>query len=862
MIKLIFNPYYDRGVWTPDPGLGKCHTSLKYVGPMGLIDELSMRLGLTGLDQPQHEILCSWYKTIKAVTEEANPFYKESFEIEPLAVAERLLQWRDALVMCGWTPETVLPEGLSSNAVAIMEELGALEQSFRTSGFRTFSDKVREVIRTIPGSGIMPMELESVIPYDALEPVWKTLTDLLKAEGWKVTFPEKGKKLPETIEVKRFKDYVDACMWVALNRPKDLVICSDAAPLDWTLRALGKPTAGSESSASNHQIPHMFVDLMQLCCPKYHLSNVVSYLNACPHPLDQFKDAEGRGGLRHKLLEHIKRQGGLGTNEISGKSFDDILNQYVTGDASVEDIKVWLPFVNSCTDIDCDHVIKLVKALGEWAKGKEEGRQLGQICDAFVSILDLLGYKGKHIGPEELKKLSDYSYSPQKVSLHRNEVGAMNVAAGVDSIAAPVEAAVWMDPVPSKEPYPYAFLSDADVEKLKEVMDIPTRRTLLVQSRESVNASLSNVRSLTMVLCDKVGTEIPAKHQILVGAMGKDEIPYVKIDESSLVHDELRDPRTQKLQHDLGVGFFDGRLGKPLSPSSLEKLLERPFDYAMSYLMGLWDDSSSNESATLGNVAHYVFESIYNKAKDANHRCTAAQFEKVFNIEYDSIFAAAVKHCGLELDQPENEILCRFLKTQLQMHSIPTWIGLMKDNGLSIVGSELDVSGTITCPGHKTDIALKARLDLLLQDEEENYVIFDLKYHGNSGREKRYKQVKGGKDYQLVMYRALVEKRVQERLLPAGEVRAVGFYMLATSELLTAYPFIGGEEIKSKCGYEKSLDALFTAYEEVMENLRNGILVEGEDMYTEVTDSKGNTKLKKIKDNSYGENKVLKGKLN
>lgn len=862
MIKLIFNPYYDRGAWTPDPGQGICDLGQKHVGPTGLIDELSMRLGLTGLDRPQHEILCSWYKTIKAVTEEADPFYKESFEIEPLAVAERLLQWRDALVMCGWTPETVLPEGLSSNAVAIMEELGALEQSFRTSGCRTFSDKVREVIRTIPGSGIMPMELESVIPYDALEPVWRTVTYLLKEEGWKVTFPEKGKKLPENIEVKRFKDYVDACMWVALNRPQDLVICSDAAPLDWTLRALGKPTAGSESSASNHQIPHLFVDLMQLCCPKYHLSNVVSYLNACPHPLDQFKDAEGRGGLRHKLLDHIKRQGGLGTNEISGKSFDDILNQYVTGDASVEDIKVWLPFVNSCTDIDCDHVIKLVKALGKWAKGKEEGKQLGQICDAFVSILDLLGYKGKHIGPEELKKLSDYSYRPQKVSLHRKEVGAMKVAPGVDTIAAPVEAAVWMDPVPSKEPYPYAFLSDADVEKLKEVMDIPTRRTLLVQSRESVNASLSNVRSLTMVLCDKVGTEIPAKHQILVGAIGKDEIPYVKIDESSLVHDELRDPRTQKLQHDLGVGFFDGRLGKPLSPSSLEKLLERPFDYAMSYLMGLWDDSSSNESATLGNVAHYVFESIYNKAKDANRRCTAAQFEEVFNKEYESIFAAAVKHCGLELNQPENEILCRFLKTQLQMHSIPTWIGLMKDNGLSIVGSELDVSGTITCPGHKTEIALKARLDLLLQDEEGNYVIFDLKYHGNSGRDKRYKQVKGGKDYQLVMYRALVEKRVQERRLPAGEVRAVGFYMLATSELLTAYPFIGGEEIKSKCGYEKSLDALFTAYEEVMENLRNGILVEGEDMYTEVTDSKGNTKLKKIKDNSFDENRILKGKLN
>ena len=274
MIKLIFNPYYDRGVWTPDPGLGKCHTSLKYVGPMGLIDELSMRLGLNGREKPRHEILYSWYMAIKdaVATDEAGPFYKGSFEIEPLAVAERLLAWRDALVMCGWTPETVLPEDLSSNAKAIMEELGSLEQSFRASGCKTFSDKVREVIAAVPGSGIVPMELESVIPYEALEPVWRNLANLLKDEGWSVTFPKEGKKLPENIKLERFKDYIDACMWVALNRPQDLVICSDAAPLDWTLRALGKPTTGSESSASNHQIPHIFVDLMQLCCPKYNTS--------------------------------------------------------------------------------------------------------------------------------------------------------------------------------------------------------------------------------------------------------------------------------------------------------------------------------------------------------------------------------------------------------------------------------------------------------------------------------------------------------------------------------------------------------------------------------------------------------------
>ena len=116
-MKLVFNPYYDNGVWTPDPGEGTCITAQKYVGPQGLVEELTMRLGLTSLEKPQHEILYSWYAAIKDAVAKAEPFYKGSFEIEPLAVAERLLAWRDALVMCGWTPETELPEKLQESTL-------------------------------------------------------------------------------------------------------------------------------------------------------------------------------------------------------------------------------------------------------------------------------------------------------------------------------------------------------------------------------------------------------------------------------------------------------------------------------------------------------------------------------------------------------------------------------------------------------------------------------------------------------------------------------------------------------------------------------------------------------------------------
>lgn len=878
MIKLIFNPYYDRGVWTPDPGKGLCVKEQKYVGPKGLISELCLRLGLPDLESPGHEVLYSWYASIKGILDCQDPFYKASFEIEPLAVAQRLLSWRDALVIYGWTPETDLPEDLSSNAKAILGELGELEVEFRKAGLVTFSDKVRTVFSEIPSSGIMRMELESVIPYDALEPLWQKLINLLEAEGWKVSFPAKGKELPENIELERFKDYVDACMWVASRDSRDeLVICSDASPLDWSLRALGKPVSGSDASVSNHQIPHLFVDLMQLCRPKFEVRSIISYLSVHPHPLDQFKDDKGQTELRKELRAHFVRQCGFGYNEVSRSSFDGILGRYVTEGVSLSDIKAWLPFSDPKTTIDAGYVQYIAKNLGRWATdtakvySEEERkndvivegmRQLAQTCSVFTRVMSLLGYdeargadEPTSISDEDFTKVVEYAYRPQKAMLHRGEVGSISVTSSVDSITAPVNSAIWIAPAPSAAPYPYDFLSDSDVEKLHAVMDIPSRKSLLVQSRESEKASLSNVKKLTLVLCDKVGTEIPSKHQILVDKMrDKGDLGYTSVDESLLQHGKFRDPRTQQAEHNLGKNYFNGKFRDEISPSAMEKLLERPFDYVMTYMMGLWGEGGSSEAALLGNVAHYVFESIYKAAKDDEGVCTADKFEAVFNRDYDSIFDAAVLYCGLELNQPEKALVRKDIHYQLKDHAIPKFLGMMRDNGLVIIASEESVSFTITSPDGKTDLALKARIDLLLRDRERNYVIFDFKYtSGTSGRDKRAEQIMSGTDYQLMMYRALVESMVARGKKDPGIVKGVGFYMLATSELLSAYPFEGCEVLKAEKTYDQAMVEFFKAYEEMMDNLHAGILIEGEGMPKE----EGGRDVQ-----SFGENKILKGKLN
>ena len=62
MITLHFNPQYDSGAWSGEPGKGVCKIEDSYVGPMGLLNWLEVRLGITAQEKAQHEILAAYAK--------------------------------------------------------------------------------------------------------------------------------------------------------------------------------------------------------------------------------------------------------------------------------------------------------------------------------------------------------------------------------------------------------------------------------------------------------------------------------------------------------------------------------------------------------------------------------------------------------------------------------------------------------------------------------------------------------------------------------------------------------------------------------------------------------------------------------
>ena len=137
MLKLIFSPYYDGNCYAGNPDKNHCELGTKHVGPLGLLDELELRAGLSrGETSPMMRAIayCNAIQKVLDSKPSSKPFYQQSFENDPLGVAQQLLRWRDALCMAGWDKNTKLPKTLSADGKKRLENLQAIEAHFDSIG--------------------------------------------------------------------------------------------------------------------------------------------------------------------------------------------------------------------------------------------------------------------------------------------------------------------------------------------------------------------------------------------------------------------------------------------------------------------------------------------------------------------------------------------------------------------------------------------------------------------------------------------------------------------------------------------------------------------------------------------------------
>ena len=804
-LTLCFNPAYDGGTYLTDPAGGTASFGSKTVGTLGLLEELELRLGLTAQEKGAHELLPVYHNAAIAATEkDPSLIFRESLELAPLKTASELLAWRDELVLSGWTKDAPVPESLTAGGRKILSAIAAVERALPPS-FRTLADRWTAILRALrEGAAPEGLHVELTVREEHLHPLYREILRCLRDKGVSVK-DTAGDGTPET-EYKHFHDSADACWWAASKAGSGLIICSDTHTLDAAMTGLGRQPVGAVSPASLRPVEHLLSGAMMLLADAYDIEALRDYLSCPYHPLNKFELEDGKKMLRRELLSHIISQGGFGENNKTHISFDGIIGKYANGDKkTLAEIRRFLPEAGPVT---FSRIQALCQALSDWAGsclGATDGKPTdlsltGQwsaligYCRSLESICRETGMdKRTDIRKDELRRALLSVYEPDELTVSVATVGASAVVPSIEGIASDVEEAVWIAPANTPAPQPLPFLCEEDVVTLeKELPHVWMRRDALLFADDAFRGGLSHIKDcLTVLYCDTARGEKQEKHPFLLRAKEKlEELAYEGIPKESSAPVVGRPANTFPLD----TGYT---LSKPAtivlpaheSPSSIETMFSCPFDWLTQRVLGLYDEHDSTLSTTEGNVAHSIIHRICEIASAGGKDVTSAAFGKVFDEKYKELFDEAVEGYGAELLLPENRLECKQFRTILHDRSIPGLMEILSHSGLVIVGSEkefheVDLSEPVSS---YATLVLTGTIDLLTRNKAGEYVVIDFKWAGSQGRKDREEQIKKGEDYQLALYRRVLEKEGRR-----GAAQA--FYMLRTAELLTAYPCFSNDK--------------------------------------------------------------------
>ena len=870
MITLHFNPQYDSRAWSGEPEKGSARFSESYVGPLGLLGFLEVRLGITAREKPGHELLADFTKAAQAVAaKNQDVFFARSLALAPLETTGELLRWRDELVLSGWKADMFIPEGLTTGAKSILQGLAEVEAAL-PDGFRMTADRWRALLAALEYKPVLEgFSVQVHTPEDHLHPVHRTVLNLLRQSGVSVIPVPLGQS--PAVEIKHFHDSTDACLWAAAQEGDALLVCSDSLALASAQSAFGGPYGNTSASETPRPVAHLFTSAMLLLKDADDIVAFRDYLSAPSHPLNKFKKpGNDKLTLREALLKQVVQKHGF-------EGVDKIVLDFADGnDDFLVEIQKWLP--ESGLPLTYDLIEDWCKRLRNWAKGAARGIEKKGKDSPYLdqwkeiaSACDEMSFQCKELDidnhPEVFFQVLRAVSSPSSAIARPAIIGSAPIVASIESIAIDVKDVIWVDGSFTEAPVPLSFLCPEDVTKMKKSLpDVWLQKDALLLTDELFQSGLAHIGGkLTILYCDSFAGEKREKHPFILrtadsfskaASLDKGGVDYLKdlpfesipVGKSEPCPSRPIEPITEECALEVeGLSIPDHE-----SPTSLEDMFVQPLDWVLDRVLGLREEGETNESLIKGLVAHDVIHRICEKAGRAGVEADA--FQQVFQLHFDSFFAAAVRAIGAELNLPENKLERDQFKYDLREVSIPKLIEILQYSHLTIVGSEvrsekMDLMKKGIFDSQYEPLRIAGSIDLLLKNQAGHYVILDFKWTSSGGRDMRKSQIKKGVDYQLALYRKMVETGMDG--IPAGTVDAQAFFLLKTGELLTAYPGFrnrDGEisivepDAKQKT-YEETLLEIYQKYTDTIRAFRAGKV-----SYDEKKDK-------------YLHYKVLKGKL-
>ncbi len=893
MLKLIFSPYYDGNCYAGNPDKNQCVLGTKYVGPLGLLDELELRAGLTGRYSDDFQRAILYARAIKkAIAVNKNLFFAKSFDKDKIRTAYVVLGWRDALVKAGWN-KTIM--GSSR-----LDGLAAVEAFFTEKGE---ADRWRTLLELSQNSALLDKtdSIEVACKKEHLEPLYRQLFENMEKNGCTISYApmDIADNLYPKAQVFSFKNDLEMAEWLAQQKlgDNDVVVCDDASILNLNISLEGKPQFGDESNAIG-AVMQIFTLGLQLFNKPLNLNTLLAYLQLPSTPLTSIcvKRTNKKNGtnyypsLRRVLFDQLLEDNGIGTawNEL----IDEAVYDYEGHDMSKSPKRAnALLFINQWTQVneiggkytvEKKIVVNFLETMKKWAKqnlyDESKALQFNAVADNCDTLNMILEDEPNVINTADLSLWTSQITRPVTLLNQPARVGCINVTRTIADIHTAPDTLYWACTTPQYNfRYDLEFLSPNEVSILEHNgIEVPSRETMLKAKREVMLGVLSKVKKQILMLeCDIIGGDVPVEDPVAteLRLTGKLDIKPKDPDLKGWQQNKVMADSTKQGEYKVGSSVFKlldtekekGGLKREMeSYSSLDELIQRPFDYVMDYILDLnqYGTAAMADIDTVkGNVAHAYVEKL---TENGNRQI--ANMRKVHNSNFDMLVNELAEVQGAILLLEENDLEFKRFKSLLRK-SIDVLLSIIEQNHLTIVGAEQYYEAEVPTIGK-----MNARIDYVLADNNGDYVIIDFKWNESTTYQKKLTQ---NDALQLAVYKAIMEKWLKDDK-DEHKVVFMGYYALPRHTLYTVYNNLNHKNIEVVVP-ENNADLMQLAansYSYRIKQIKSGIIEEGENLelanlqYVKDTLSKqlyplrGDYNDNALKATSYGnKNIVLKGGL-
>ena len=786
---------------------------LKVCGSIELLSELELRAGITVLEQSEPERLVAFHESVKKNV--TGTTFEESFKTDEVGVARQLMAWTDNLLMAGWTPDATIESDKLKALAKIVKEVTGKHVAQRWQDLSAFL-KEHHVFQK---DDVFEIHTKELIPAVILS----TIDQLAKQAS--VNYVSNEGEMPTDFSVYHFKTRTEAYQWY-LSQPDalnyvDVTISSDNCVLNDMAIAMGKPTVNSKSQNSNPQLLQLFKLGMSLFARPLNVYNLLSYLQVPGNPL---------GGVSYKLARVLADEGGI--NEGWQKTIDEydftdekgkdkrdeklafidmIKKDYSPENILVSDVRTYSDKLAHW----CDKLLLSKKVDDE---RKEQLVVLAAFCRSLRSILPDDGY----ISSDELKAHVDGIYRPQSFTHMKAQKDSPDVISDIMQLVDPAQKVCWLGCVgASVRPYPFDFLNHSECEELKDSGTIiPAKSDFYTQQHQLQTAALKTIRTLILVTWEFDGNARQEEHPLMaeLKQLNKEEwSSHVKSNEKPNL--QTVDGEISNLEPKLSYQLSEkmARLHREEeSYSSVTSLIQHPFDYTMQYLLKLREPQVGqlpDLDTTKGFVAHLFVETLVKKYREQ----MADEYLKLADSDIQQIINECILQKGAILMLPEYRIERQQFEAILK-DSIRALVSIIKELNLKPLDSEVELNVTLETIG-----AFTAKIDLLLKDANDKYVIFDLKWSESKSYQERLEQ---NKAMQLELYSHAIKEQY------GSDVAGVAYYLFPKMTLYTTdFPtsdHVCKIKVKAEASDKKLFEEIQNSYAYRRETLDNGFIEESE----------------------------------